>query len=206
MFASPADYVRESLQLSTFSSARPSYASAVPVSCAIWSPMTAGWLRPAPSARCTPVEEEAPSRAWCSPLGSEPTRRTRSECRRARDAKRDIPAPLSHRARRQPVVPRPSCGRRGAPHSGAPRRPQMTRRRVGCALHMACAGFGDLRPLRHYGHTPRRRLPGTTRLVLCTSVAGSVRASRGPCYPGSERLERHHLRDPARHRLSERHG
>jgi hypothetical protein len=58
----------------------------------------------------------------------------------------------------QPVVPQPSCGRSGAPHRGAPRRPQMTGRRIGCALHMACAGFGS-------GARPRGR-----RAIECRTV------------------------------------
>jgi len=40
--------------------------------------------------------------------------------------------------------------------------PQMAGRRIGCALHVACAASG-LTPLRTSATRPRRRLPGTTR-------------------------------------------
>jgi hypothetical protein len=66
-------------------------------------------------------------------------------------------------------VPRPSCGRGGAPRSGAPQRPKMTRRRAGCALHMASAGSGTSGPFATAAIRARLRLPGTPHLVLRTS-------------------------------------
>ena len=51
----------------------------------------------------------------------------------------------------------------------------MSHRRVGCALHMACAGYGTFGPFATSATRSRRRLPGTTRPVLRTSLAGSER-------------------------------
>ncbi len=46
------------------------------------------------------------------------------ECRRAQDAKRNVLVTLSPCARRQSIVPPPSCGRSDTPLRGAPQRPQ----------------------------------------------------------------------------------
>jgi len=54
----------------------------------------------------------------------------------------------------------------------------MTRRRVGCALHVASAGSGTYGPSATAATRTRLRLPRTTRLVLRTSLAGSVRLPR----------------------------
>ncbi len=108
-----------------------------------------------------------------------------SECRRAQDAKRDIPVPLSPCARRQlcgPGRPAPGHGAvttrplRGRSDSAMTRR-RMARRRVGCALHPASTAPGPAAPAplrRHARADTFRGLPAFASL----SMAGSGRQLR----------------------------
>ena len=91
-------------------------------------------------------------------------------------------SPFCPRLSRQPIVPRPPCVRAASPHprklgAGYAALPQMARRRVGCALHMPSAGYGTFGPFATPAIRTRLRLPGTTRLALRASLAGS---GRGP--------------------------
>ena len=108
-----------------------------------------------------------------------------SECRRAQDAKRDIPVPLSPCARRQPCGPgRPAPGHgavttsplRGRSDSAMTRR-RMARRRVGCALHPASTAPGPAAPAplrRHARADAFRGLPACASLSMAGSGSNSV--------------------------------
>jgi len=67
------------------------------------------------------------------------------------------------------LVPRTSCGRSGAPHSGVPQRPQMTRRLVGCICIWPAQASGTFGPLATAAMCTRLGLPRATRVVLRTS-------------------------------------
>jgi hypothetical protein len=93
-----------------------------------------------------------------------------SECRRARDAKRDVPIPLPPRLQLVCAADVLRLQRRSTMRSDtAPS--YNARRRVGCALHLASASFGG--PFATPAIRMRLRLPRTIRLVLRTSMAGS---------------------------------
>ena len=114
-----------------------------------------------------------------------------SECRRAQDAKRDIPVPLSPCARRQPCGPgRPAPGHgavttsplRGRSDCAMTLR-RMARRRVGCALHTASTAPGPAAPAplrRHARADAFRGLPAFASLSMAGSGSRHRRARDRP--------------------------
>ena len=116
----------------------------------------------------------------------------RSECRRAQDAKRDVPVPLSPCARRQiTLVPRFAPLRATAPSRRAPKGAVglrhgptsngLTAYRM--RLHLASAASG-LRPSATPARRPRRRLPGTTGLRF--ALHGRQRGTKPRTMPSSQ--------------------
>jgi hypothetical protein len=91
-------------------------------------------------------------------------------------------------------VPRSSCGRCGAPHSAAPQRPQMTRRRIGLRFAYdlrRLQGPSAPSPLRSHAHADAFRglpafafaLPGRQRMNLAScriSRNGQLTRVRNP--------------------------